>query len=99
METELMEIEGGAVLKLKGRLDTKTSKDAADVFTEVGEKYDNVTLDLKDLSYISSAGIRAVRNLYMILFRKKGTLSVENPGENVLSVFKMTGLSNLFNLK
>ena len=99
METELMEIDGAAVLKLKGRLDTKTSKDAAEVFTEVGGKYARVILDMKELSYISSAGIRAIRNLYMILYKKGGELTVTNPGENVLQVFEMTGLSNLFHLK
>ncbi len=99
METELMEIDGTGVLKLKGRLDTKTSKEAAEVFTQAGENYSRVILDMKELSYISSAGIRAIRNLYMILYKKGGELSVENPGENVLQVFEMTGLSSLFHLK
>ena len=98
METELIEIDGAAVLKLKGRLDTKTSKDASEVFTQVGEKYDRVVLELEEMNYISSAGIRAIRNLYMILYKKGGELTVAHPGENVLQVFEMTGLSSLFHL-
>ncbi len=98
METELLEVEGAAVLKLKGRLDTKTSKDAVEVFNSVGEKYQDVTLDMEGVNYISSAGIRAIRNLYMSLHNKGGSLKVQNPGDNVLQVFEMTGLANLFNL-
>lgn len=100
MDTELLELgEGAAVLKLRGRLDTKTSKDAMVTFTEVGEKYQSVTLDMEDMSYISSAGIRAIRNLYMILYKKGGSLSVDKPSDNVLQVFKMTGLASLFHLE
>ena len=98
METELMEVDNGAVLKLTGRLDTKTAKEASETFSKVGEQYDNVTLDMAGISYISSAGIRAIRNLYMILYRKGGKLAVTNPGDVVVQVFQMTGLASLFDL-
>ena len=99
METKVLETAEGAEIVLIGRLDTKTAKEAEVVFTEVGEKYADVCLNMAELAYISSAGIRAIRNLYMILYRKSGRLSVKNPGENVLEVFEMTGLSGLLNIE
>ncbi len=98
METELIELDDSAILKLKGRLDTKTSKEVTEVFQKAGEKYDRVVLELGEMNYISSAGIRAIRNLYMILYKKGGELTVAHPGENVMQVFEMTGLSSLFHL-
>ncbi len=95
METKLIENGDTAEIALIGRLDTKTSRQADTLFSEVGGKFSGVTLDMTELSYISSAGIRAIRNLYMALYRKGGSLSVKNAGENVLDVFEMTGLKGL----
>ena len=64
MDTVLLEVEDGVVVKMKGRLDTLTSKDVAPVFTEAGEKYDRVTLDMTDVNYISSAGVRAIMQVF-----------------------------------
>ena len=99
METKLTENGDSAVLQLIGRLDTKTSKTADALFSEIGGKYNAITVDMAETPYISSAGIRAIRNLYMTLFRKGGSLSVKNVGENVMEVFEMTGLSGLLNIE
>ncbi|MBR5420655.1 MAG: STAS domain-containing protein [Lachnospiraceae bacterium] len=99
METKVIENGDGAEIVINGRLDTKTSKEAEAVFSEAGNKYDSVSLNMADVSYVSSAGIRAIRNLYMILYRKSGKLSVKNVGENVMEVFEMTGLSGLLNIE
>ncbi len=95
METKVIEHEDGAEIVISGRIDTKTSSEADKIFAEVGSKYNNVTLNLENLSYISSAGIRAVRNLYMILYRKDGNLQAINIGDNVYQVFEMAGITSI----
>jgi anti-sigma B factor antagonist len=96
METKVIDHGEDAEIWMKGHLDTRTAGEADKLFAEVGETHQNVTLDFAELSYISSAGIRALRNLYMILYRKGGKLLVINPNENVRDVFEMTGLTTLW---
>lgn len=98
METQIIEHDDSVELILKGHLDTKTAKETEGIFHEMGEKYDNVTLDMGGVSYISSAGIRALRDLYMTLYNKKGTLSMVNVGDVVMNVLEMTGLKGLLKL-
>lgn len=95
MESTVTENGNEATIAMKGHIDTRTAKDAEAVFKEVATTHDRIVLDMSEVSYVSSAGIRALRNLYMILYRKGGSLSMEGIGENVMSVLKMTGLLDL----
>ena len=99
METKVIENGDKAEIALVGRLDTMTYRDAEALFTEVGNRVNEVTLDMAELTYISSAGIRALRTIYMIMYKKGGKLSMKNVGEYVMEVFEMTGLTGLLNLE
>ncbi len=98
METRLEENGSTAILHMEGQLNTHTAKEAAELFKEVGEKYDDLTLDLGGVKYISSAGIRELRNLYMVFYKKKGKLRMQNVNEVVMNVLEMTGLTGLLEL-
>lgn len=98
METQIIEHGDAADVILKGHLDTKTVRETENVFTEIGEKYSSVTLDMAGVNYISSAGIRALRDLYALLYNKKGTLRMVNVTDVVMDVLEMTGLKGLLNL-
>ncbi len=98
METKVIENGDEAEISLSGRLDTMTYKEAEALFTEVGNRVNHVTLDFAELTYISSAGIRSLRTLYMILYKKGGTLRGKNVGEYVMEVLEMTGLTGLLGL-
>ena len=50
-----------------------------------------LTLDLTNLDYISSAGLRVVLSLHKEMAAKKGMLVVAHPKEEVMEVFDMTG--------
>ena len=52
---------------------------------------DPVVLDLSAVSFIDSAGIRALIHAR----HKHSALRIENPGEQALKVFEMTGLMNV----
>ena len=55
--------------------------------------------NMKDLEYVSSAGLRAIRNLYIKVNQNGGKLSLTNVNENVMEVFEMTGLAGLLNIR
>ena len=81
-------------LRIQGRLDTTT---APQLETELKASVEGVTalvLDLAELAYISSAGLRVVLMAQKIM-NKQGTMVVRNVDPNVLEVFEVTGFSDI----
>jgi anti-sigma B factor antagonist len=82
-------------LVLSGRLDSVTSEEAGKVFDEVAERFDSLILNMKDLDYISSAGLRLIKRAYMTMRRKGGSLKLKNVNKMVMEVFEVTGFAGL----
>ncbi len=80
----------GHVVKLNGSLDTHT-------FTQLDNELQRlaaegaplVVLDLKELSYISSAGIRVIQKGVRALGKRGGILKLFNPQPSVAKVFEV----------
>ena len=99
MDVKLINHGSEGELLLSGDLDTRTAGDADQLFAQLAERFDSIILNMKNLNYISSAGLRTIRNLYIRLAKKGGKLAVSDVNENVMEVFEMTGLAGLLNLK
>jgi anti-sigma B factor antagonist len=82
-------------LVLVGRLDSVTSEEAGKVFDELTERFDSLILNMKDLDYISSAGLRLIKRAYMAMRRKGGSLKLKNVNKMVMEVFEVTGFAGL----
>ena len=80
---------------LTGELDTITSPEL-DRETQDLENVDEVVLDLKDLAYTSSAGLRVLLGLKRRMAGR--SLKLENIGVEVREVLDMTGSSKLLGL-
>jgi len=82
------------VVVLNGRLDTNTSKDLS---SEVVAKLDDIKtliLDFKELSYISSAGLRVLLDATQTL-NGRGEMRLRNVSRDTMDVFDLTGFSNV----
>lgn len=99
MDVKLVDRGEQGELLMSGDLDTKTSKDADALFSQMADRFNELVLNMKDLEYISSAGLRSIRNLYIKLNQKGGKLTLTNVNENVMEVFEMTGLAGLLNIR
>lgn len=99
MDIKLVDRGTDGELIMSGDLDTKTSRDADQLFEQMADRFTNITLNMKNLDYVSSAGLRAIRNLYIKLSQKQGKLTITNVNENVMEVFEMTGLAGLLNIR
>ena len=85
------------IINLVGKLDS-TNFSLLDAEISKLDLIDKVVcLDLKDLEYISSAGLRVVLKLKKIMDRV-GKLEVINPSELVMEVFEITGFADLLGL-
>ena len=83
-------------LKLKGYIDAGNAAEVEKVLVEVASQLDTLVLDMEELEYISSAGLRAFKRIYMDLRRKGGTLCARNVDKSIMEVLEVTGFTRLF---
>ena len=82
-------------LLLEGRLDSLTAPEAEEVFNQTAERFDKVILNMMDLEYVSSAGLRTLKRLHMAMKKKEVSLVLTNVRKMVMEVFEMTGFAGL----
>lgn len=87
------------VISLKGRLDTITSQDLITAFNNEEINEPLVSIDMKELEYISSAGLRALLAMKKDLTAKGKNLEITNLNSVCLEVFKVTGFINILTVK
>ena len=86
--------QNGTTLEMAvdGRVDTLTAPELAEELKASLEGMDNLVLDFAQVEYISSAGLRALRMAYKMLYGR-GTVRVINNNEITKAVFNVTGLN------
>ena len=89
---------GKAELALIGRLDTVSAPQLEGELQALLPGLTELTLDLKQLDYISSAGLRVLLSTHKTMLRQ-GTMTVKNPNEVVAEIFDVTGFSGILNLQ
>ncbi|MCQ2814981.1 MAG: STAS domain-containing protein [Bacilli bacterium] len=85
-------------LLLIGRLDTTTSPDLEREIQESTKGIKSLTLDFKDLEYISSAGLRVVLGAQKLMSRQ-GQMNLINVPDAIKDIFEMTGFSEILNIE
>lgn len=84
---------------LQGRLDTATSPDLQKELEPILPNAKKVILDLAELEYISSAGLRVVLSTYQTLDDLGKKLIIRHPSEIVLKVFRLTQLEGILTIE
>ena len=96
MEITREQTEAGIVLKLTGRLDASWSDFVSNAIAEtMREGLHRIAIDMSQVSYLSSAGIRVLMQTYKQLRAIAGTLHIVNPSAPVRSTLELSGLSML----
>lgn len=84
-------------LRLVGRLDTNTAPELdARIKTDIAE-IDGLTLDMSDLEYVSSAGLRVILSTHKAM-SKQGGMKVANVREAVMEVLEATGFTDVLDI-
>ncbi|MBQ1817164.1 MAG: STAS domain-containing protein [Clostridia bacterium] len=97
MTATLTKNENSAVIRVSGRLDTVTAPEFESVLQTELSGIDTLTLDLAELEYISSAGLRTLLVAKKMMSERKG-LSVINANETVREIFDITGFSEVLEI-
>ena len=83
---------------VSGRLDTNTSPALNDDIAASLGDVKELVMDIKDLEYISSAGVRVLLSAYKVM-KKQGTMVLKNVPDIVRNVLSVTGLLDFFTIE
>ena len=83
-------------LVLSGRLDSITSEEAGKIFARMAERFNDLIVDMKNVDYVSSAGLRVLLSAYISMNNKNGTFKLKNVNKAVMEVFEITGFAGLY---
>lgn len=97
---EIVKEGGGAALtlKLRGRLDTVTAPALERELKSCLDGVQSLTLDLKELEYISSAGLRVLLGAQKTM-NKQGSMVVRHVSPIVMEIFDITGFSDFLTIE
>ncbi len=83
---------------LDGKMDTNTTPQvAAEIEADV-ENADKLVLDMKDLKYISSAGLRLLLSLHKKMV-VKGGMVIKNVNETNMEILDFTGFADILTIE
>ena len=85
-------------ISLKGRLDTTTAPSLESEFKSSLNGVTELIIDLKELVYISSAGLRVLLSAQKVM-NKQGKMVVKNSNDDVRDVFDVTGFIDILNVE
>ena len=97
----IVKTQDGTTLKvaLSERLDTVSAPEfEALVVNQLGGITDLV-IDVAELQYISSAGLRALLAAAKTMKAKRGTCVIVNASQSVLDIFEMTGFDQILDIR
>lgn len=93
MKIEKELVANKLTVKVEGRLDTMTAPEFEKEVKEAMANATELVFDLKDLEYISSAGLRVLFSLFKLA---KQNMVIRNAGDIVMEVFNVTGFADVF---
>lgn len=89
---------GKLMIALEGRLDTSTAPQLESELRSDIEGVSDLTFDLKDLAYVSSAGLRVLLSAQKTM-NKQGQMVICNANEDLMEIFDVTGFSDILTIK
>lgn len=87
-----------ATIEVAGKLTVATSPELEEVIRQLPETVSNIDIELKNLEYISSAGLRVLVTAQKLTTQRDGLLRLLHPSSDVSEVFEMTGLSEIITI-
>ena len=97
MNIEKMRNDNSITILVSGRLDTLTAPEFEKEIEGLEENITELIIDMKNLEYTSSAGLRALLKAQKFM-SGKGTMKIINVNETIKEVFDITGFSEILSI-
>lgn len=99
MEITFKKEKGGLIVSAKGRIDAVTAPDFEKILSEkIAAGESNLIVNLSELEYISSAGLRSILAIAKVLKAKGGKMIFACLKGTVKDVFKISGFGSIFQI-
>jgi len=98
MEIAKIEKDGVIIIALNGRLDAASAPDAESELNTISNSEVKLLIDLENLEYISSAGLRVLLVTAKQIRRNSGKMCICSLSETVSEVFEISGFSSIFDI-
>ncbi len=85
-------------LELGGRLDTASAPQLEEVLDASLEGVKELDFDLKDLEYLSSAGLRLLLSAQKKM-SKAGSMKVTHVNDVIMEIFEVTGFTDILTIE
>lgn len=98
METNIKKDGTKLTISISGRVDTATAPELEKIIFDNLEGVNDLILDLKELTYTSSAGLRILLKTQKTM-NAQGKMKLTNVCEDVLEVLELTGFSDIMTIE
>lgn len=98
MEINTRNVDGVTVVDITGSLDTQTSGAASDEMARITQDAPKMLLNLENLDFLSSAGLRVILRAAKELKGSGGTIKICNAAGVVKEVMEISGFGSLLDL-
>lgn len=85
-------------IAIEGRLDTTSAPALEEVLGTALNGVSELILDMTNLEYVSSAGLRVILKAQKVMFTQ-GQMKLIGVNESVMEVFDITGFINILNIE
>ena len=93
-------LEGSRLtFKLEGKLDTTTAPELKEALDRAIDGVTELIMDISELIYISSAGLRVLFSTHKTMSEKGGNMVITGANDTVMEIFDMTGFSDFLNIE
>ena len=87
-----------AILVLAGRLDTQSAPELEKELDTILSALKDLTLDLTELEYVSSAGLRVILKAQKAM-NSKGAMRLTGVNDSIMEVFDITGFLDFLTIE
>ena len=88
-----------ATIQPQGKLTVNTAPDLSAAVDKLADNVCDVVLDFENIDYIASAGLRVLVAVDKLTVKRGGSLKLLHPKDEVMEVFEMTGLAEVFDIE
>lgn len=82
---------------ISGRVDTNTAPELLEYLKEAMQGIEELVLDLKEVDYVSSAGLRVILFAQKIM-NAQGSMCVANVNSDIMEIFELTGFTDILTI-
>lgn len=87
------------LIALQGEINTVTAPQFEEVIKNDLDPVSVLIIDMKDLSYLTSAGLRVLLVAQKLMNNKNGQMIIRHVNDSIMDVFTITGFVNILTIE